>query len=79
MSELVKDGTTGWYFPTGDAQALAQRIEWLVEHPVERTIMRVAARREFLEKYTAERNYDMLMGIYDRAIRTAKGPNWCKV
>jgi glycosyltransferase involved in cell wall biosynthesis len=73
MSELVKDGKTGWYFPPGDARALANRIEWLVENPVERAIMRDSARCEFLEKYTAERNYDMLMEIYERAVSLSLG------
>ena len=73
MSELVKDGKTGWYFPPGDARALANRIDWLVENPVERAIMRDSARREYLEKYTAERNYDMLMEIYERAVSLSMG------
>jgi hypothetical protein len=30
--------------------------------------MRAAARREFEEKYTADRNYEMLMAIYETAI-----------
>ena len=30
--------------------------------------MRVNARREYEEKYTAERNYKMLMAIYEMAI-----------
>ena len=34
--------------------------------------MRVAARREFEEKYTAEANYKMLISIYQEAIERAR-------
>jgi glycosyltransferase involved in cell wall biosynthesis len=77
MSELVNDGVTGFYFPTGDHQALAQRIQWLAEHPVERARMRDAARREYLEKYTADRNYELLMEIYDRALSATSSSLRC--
>jgi hypothetical protein len=31
-------------------------------------MMREHARQEYLRKYTADANYELLMGIYDRAI-----------
>ena len=34
--------------------------------------MRVNARREYEEKYTAERNYKMLMAIYEMAIENSR-------
>jgi hypothetical protein len=34
--------------------------------------MRVGARREYEEKYTAERNYKMLIGIYEQAMERAR-------
>jgi len=33
--------------------------------------MRVNARREYQEKYTAERNYKLLMTIYEMAIENS--------
>ena len=34
--------------------------------------MRANARREYEEKYTAERNYKMLMAIYEMAIENSQ-------
>ncbi len=35
----------GWLVPVGDAQKMAERMEWVVEHPVEAEQMGRAARR----------------------------------
>jgi glycosyltransferase involved in cell wall biosynthesis len=42
-------------------------VEWLLAHPAALARMRREARAEFEAKYTAERNYEMLMEIYERA------------
>jgi glycosyltransferase involved in cell wall biosynthesis len=64
MLELVHDGVTGLHFAPGDADDLAQRVSWLADHPAERAALRMGARREYEHHYTAERNYDLLLGIY---------------
>jgi glycosyltransferase involved in cell wall biosynthesis len=64
MRELVRDGETGLHFAPDDAIDLVERIGWLLEHPVERGFMRSRARGEYEERYTAERNYGLLMNIY---------------
>lgn len=33
LPELVQDGHTGWVVPRGDAEALAMRVRWLLDHP----------------------------------------------
>ncbi len=33
--ELIQNGVNGWLVPVGDAQKMAERMEWVVEHPVE--------------------------------------------
>jgi len=43
-------------------------VEWAWEHPDEMRAMGVEARREFESKYTADKNYPMLMDIYKRAL-----------
>ena len=77
MSSLVTDGRTGLHFRPGDAGDLAAKVDWAVSHPMEIARMRSAARSEFLANYTAERNYAILIDIYDRAIRarSASAPN----
>jgi glycosyltransferase involved in cell wall biosynthesis len=61
-------GRTGLLFEAGDAADLARTVRWAFEHGREMEAMRAEARREFEEKYTAERNYEMLMGIYEGVI-----------
>lgn len=68
MSEIVTDGVTGLHFNPGDSQDLASKVQWAWEHPAEMDEMGRNARREFEAKYTAEKNYGMLMNIYQRAI-----------
>lgn len=68
MEEIVEDGRTGLHFTPGDAGDLAAKVEWAWTHPVEMEAMGRAARAEYEAKYTAERNYQMLMEIYGRVI-----------
>ncbi|GIV62057.1 MAG: hypothetical protein KatS3mg044_0923 [Rhodothermaceae bacterium] len=65
---IVEHGRTGLHFRPGDPEDLAARVEWLLAHPGELARMRRAARAEYEAKYTAERNYEMLMAIYEQAI-----------
>ena len=69
MEELVSDGKTGLHFTPGGAEDLARKVEWAWAHPEEMRAMGAAARSEYETKYTAEKNYPMLMEIYDRAIK----------
>ena len=72
MASLVDHGRTGLRFRPGDATDLAEKVEWLLSHPQELDKMRKEARHEYEVKYTAERNYQLLMGIYERALEAAK-------
>ncbi|BDP44146.1 glycosyl transferase family 1 (plasmid) [Deinococcus aetherius] len=72
ITELVEHGRTGLLYPPGDAAALVQQVEWLCNHPESLAAMRYEARREYEAKYTAERNYQMLMDIYQLAIERNK-------
>jgi glycosyltransferase involved in cell wall biosynthesis len=69
LPELVEHGRTGLLFRPGDAEDLAAKLEWFLSHPRQARAMRREARAEFEAKYTAERNYPILMEIYERAIR----------
>ena len=72
IEELVDDGRTGLFFTPGDAKDLAVKAQWAWDHPKEMAEMGRNARREYEEKYTAERNYQMLMDIYQQAIENHK-------
>jgi len=69
MAAIIEDGKTGLLFEPGNPDDLAAKVRWLVEN--ENAIIRMgkAARAEFQAKYTAERNYEMLMDIYEMATR----------
>jgi glycosyltransferase involved in cell wall biosynthesis len=69
MASLVEHGRTGLHFRAGDAEDLAAKVEWALNHPKEMARMRREVRAEYLAKYTPERNYEMLMEIYDRVTR----------
>jgi len=68
MQEIVEDGRTGLHFIPGDADDLAAKVEWAWTHPNEMQEMGRAARAEYEFKYTAERNYQMLMDVYERVL-----------
>jgi len=67
MAEIVEDGRTGLLFEPGNAEDLAEKVAWAWAHPREMAEMGREARREYEQKYTAEKNYEMLMAIYERA------------
>ena len=69
LPELIEHGRTGLLFRPGDAEDLAAKIDWFFSHPNQARAMRREARAEFEARYTAERNYPLLMEIYERAIR----------
>jgi glycosyltransferase involved in cell wall biosynthesis len=72
LPEFVEHRRTGLLFRPGDAQDLAQQVRWAFDHPQEMAAMRVAARREYEEKYSAERNYKVLIGVYEMALENAR-------
>ena len=67
MAELVHDGRTGLLFEPGNPADLALKIHSLLDDPERSLGMRRAARREYEEKYSAEKNYEMMMAIYVEA------------
>jgi glycosyltransferase involved in cell wall biosynthesis len=68
LAEIVEDGRTGMLFTPGDSKDLAVKMTWALSNPDALAEMGRAARHEYETKYSAERNYVMLMDIYRRAI-----------
>lgn len=68
MAELVEDGRTGLHFLPNDSADLAQKVVWAWTHPSELEAMGHEARAEYENKYTAEKNYGMLMRIYQSVL-----------
>jgi glycosyltransferase involved in cell wall biosynthesis len=67
-AEIVNDGITGLLFTPGDATDLAKKIAWAESHPEQMLAMGRAARVEYEARYTPQRNYKLLIGIYENAL-----------
>jgi len=72
IPEFVRHRHNGLLFEPGNPEDLARQVRWAFDHPEELRTMRANARREYEEKYTAERNYKMLMTIYEMAIENSQ-------
>jgi len=68
LASLVAHERTGRHFRPGDPQDLAAQVEWMFAHPDLAAEMRRNARAEFEARYTPERNYQLLMDIYQAAL-----------
>lgn len=68
LAELIKDGETGLLFDAGSPIALANAMRWAHSHPEDMRKIGRNARTEYEKKYTPERNYALLMEIYERAL-----------
>ena len=66
--ELVIEGKTGFLFKSGNKEDLARCIHTAFTDLSRLEKMRINPRAEFKSNYTAERNYQMLMDIYERAL-----------
>jgi glycosyltransferase involved in cell wall biosynthesis len=69
MAELIEDCVTGLHFTAGDANDLAQKVEWAAAHPQEMRAMGRRARQVYETKYTPEVNYRRLIAIYEAVTR----------
>ncbi len=68
LAEIVEQHLTGLHFNPGDSLDLAAKVEWAWNHPLELSQMGRAARAKYETDYTAEKNYSLLMEIYEQAL-----------
>lgn len=68
LGEIVEDGENGLHFTPGDPVDLAAKVKNLWNNPELRREMGKNARRIFEDNYTAEKNYELLMEIYHKAL-----------
>jgi glycosyltransferase involved in cell wall biosynthesis len=71
MKEIVEHGRTGLHFIPGDAVDLAEKLDWAWEHDAQVRVMGKEARQEYQDKYTAAKNYPILLDIYQHAMQLA--------
>jgi glycosyltransferase involved in cell wall biosynthesis len=70
--KIIENEFSGLYFDSGNSADLVTKVQWAWEHPLEMAQMGKNARHEYEEKYTADKNYEMLIDIYQHAIATRK-------
>lgn len=68
IPEIVEDGISGFLVPERDEDAIAQKVEWLMEHPDHWEPLRCAGRARVEHDYDAERLNDKLVSIYRRLL-----------
>jgi len=70
---LIRDRELGLLFRPNDPKDLSTKIDWLMENPAEIRQMRTNVRKEYELKYTSEKNYRVLLEIYNRLM---ENKNW---
>ena len=73
ITEIVKEGYSGWNFTPEDAQELAHTVQRAWSDNTELQRRGVMARKQYEDYYSLEKNYQMIMSIYETAIAWHKG------
>jgi glycosyltransferase involved in cell wall biosynthesis len=68
IPEIVTDQQTGLLFDPDNFGEMTEHVRWAWRHPTEMEYMGDAARRRYLSTFTAEKNYETLMKIYNTAL-----------
>lgn len=71
MTDIVADGETGLHFAAGSADALAAVIDRCANDTSVLSGMREAAREAYETQYTADRNHQQLIAVYEAALAHA--------
>ncbi len=74
MEELITDGVTGRHFTAGDPSDLSDTVARLSHQAEALQGMRSAVRRTYLDRYTADQNYTIMMQVYRSALRHRHEP-----
>jgi glycosyltransferase involved in cell wall biosynthesis len=68
QAEIIRNGYSGLHFRVGEMADLREKIQWCFQNSKEVLRMGENARREYERKYTPERNYEMLIDVYQHAL-----------
>lgn len=73
VAEIVDNGTSGFHFQPRDPGDLARVIDEVCADTGRLASMRIRARAEYEAKYTPERNYQIIVDGYRKAMRDTHG------
>jgi colanic acid/amylovoran biosynthesis glycosyltransferase len=74
IPEIVEDGESGFLVPERDVDALAEKLEYLIEHPEIWPEMGRAGRKFVEENYDIKKLNRRLVGIYEQLLFTRVEP-----
>jgi len=72
MTEIIDEERTGLLYNPGDSDDLISKVKWAWSHPDKIKQMGIEARKEYEAKYTAVKNYKLLLEIYNKTIESYK-------
>jgi len=72
MKEIVEHNKTGLLFKAGNSEDLANKAIYLIENPSISKEMGINAHADYKERFTPERNYNLLANIYHEALNAIK-------
>lgn len=67
-STLIEDGKTGFLVPTGDAEALADRMAHVLTHPEKARALGQAGRERVESKFSVEAAGERFLRVYDELV-----------
>jgi rhamnosyl/mannosyltransferase len=68
MTWVISDQDNGWYIPAGDADALAQKLTDLYQHPEQITETGVRARECFEQEFSAQHCAEKTIAVYQQCV-----------
>jgi colanic acid/amylovoran biosynthesis glycosyltransferase len=69
IPELVEDGVSGFLVPERDADAIAEKLNYIIEHPEQWETMGKAGRDRVETYYNLDKLNDELVQIYERVLK----------
>ncbi len=75
IPELIEDGISGFLVPERDSDAIADKVNYLIEHPEIWSDMGQAGRKRVETKYNMEQLNDELVTIYQQVLNKELFPN----
>jgi glycosyltransferase involved in cell wall biosynthesis len=68
IPELINDGDDGLLFDTGNADDLAEKINWMLKNSRKTSEMGLEARKKIERKYNPDIHYQKVMEQYERLL-----------
>ncbi len=69
VAQIIKEGRTGWLYPPGNDERLAERLFWLSQNQAAAASAGAAAREQVMAHHTWARNAEVVEEIAGRALR----------